>query len=345
MKWYDDNANNGDVVISSRIRLARNLTNYPFSPKISEEQANNLLNEVSGTIPVLEDRLSKNISSYTLSKVKDTDKTAMVERHVLSPGICQKGQCAGCLLSEDEKISIMVNEEDHLRIQTITNGMNIDEAYDLANEVDDILSENLAYAFHHKYGYLTSCPTNLGTGIRASYMLFLPALAVTNNITKIAEELSKYGITLRGTYGEASKTIGYLYQISNQKTLGRTEEEIITGLNKIVEEVVTKERDQREYLITNNYREVEDQIYRSYGVLKYARQLSSNDALTLLAQVKLGIDTNIIKLDDQCNVYELMVETQPGNLQHTRGEEMSSSKQDRYRADFIRKNLPEILSK
>ena len=147
MKWYDDNANNGDVVISSRIRLARNLTNYPFSPKISEEQANNLLNEVSGTIPVLEDRLSKNISSYTLSKVKDTDKTAMVERHVLSPGICQKGQCAGCLLSEDEKISIMVNEEDHLRIQTITNGMNIDEAYDLANEVDDILSENLAYAF------------------------------------------------------------------------------------------------------------------------------------------------------------------------------------------------------
>ena len=207
--------------------------------------------------------------------------------------------------------------------------MNIEEAYKLADKVDDILSESLNYAFHNKYGYLTCCPTNLGTGIRASYMLFLPALSISDGITKLAEDLSKFGITLRGTYGEGTKTIGYMYQISNQKTLGRTEEEIIAGLNNIVNQVVTKERNQREYLIKNNFHKIEDQIYRSYGVLKYARKLSSNDALTLLSQLKMGIDTNLIELEDRCNVYELMVDTQPGNLRHTAGEEFDEFQTDR----------------
>ncbi|NLJ90290.1 MAG: protein arginine kinase [Clostridiales bacterium] len=338
-----NNAKNNDVVISSRIRLARNLTNYPFSQKLSQEEATKLIDEVIGTIPFLEDRLSRNINGYTLSSIKENEKNAMVERHVVSPQLIQKKQSAGLLLSDDEKISIMVNEEDHLRIQSITNGMNINEAFITANRVDDILSEKLSYAFHDKYGYLTSCPTNLGTGIRASYMLFLPALTLTNSITKIAEELSKYGITLRGTYGEGTKTIGYLYQISNQKTLGRTEEEIIAGLNEIVEQVVTQEREQRENYIKKNFHQVEDRIYRSYGVLRYARQLTSNDALTLLAQLKLGVDTNLIKLEKDCNIYELMVRTQPGNLQHYANEVFSSSQRDRYRAEYIRNLLPDLL--
>lgn len=343
MNCYNDNTKNKDVVISSRVRLARNLTNYPFSQKLTQAEADKLIDEVIDTIPLLEKRLSKNISGYTLSSIKDNEKNAMVERHVVSPQLIQKKQSAGLLLSEDEKISIMINEEDHLRIQSITNGMNINEAFVAANKVDDILSESLDYAFHDKYGYLTSCPTNLGTGIRASYMLFLPALTLTNSITKMAEELSKYGITLRGTYGEGTKTIGYLYQISNQKTLGRTEEEIIAGLNEIVEQVVSQERSQRESYIKKNFHDVEDRIYRSYGVLKYARVLTSSDALTLLAQIKLGIDTNLIKLEKDCNIYELMVRTQPGNLQHYANEVFSSSQRDRYRAEYIRNNLPDLI--
>ncbi len=343
MNWFYENTKNKDVVISSRVRLARNLTNYPFSQKLTQAEADKLINEVIKTIPLLEKRLSKNISGYTLSSIKENEKNAMVERHVVSPQLIQKKQSAGLLLSEDEKISIMINEEDHLRIQSITNGMNINEAFVAANKVDDILSESLDYAFHDKYGYLTSCPTNLGTGIRASYMLFLPALTLTNSITKMAEELSKYGITLRGTYGEGTKTIGYLYQISNQKTLGRTEEEIIAGLNEIVEQVVSQERSQRESYIKKNFHDVEDRIYRSYGVLKYARVLTSSDALTLLAQIKLGIDTNLIKLEKDCNIYELMVRTQPGNLQHYANEVFSSSQRDRYRAEYIRNNLPDLI--
>lgn len=343
MKWHDENANNNDVVISSRVRLARNLTNYSFSQKLSQTEASELIGEVNKTIPILEDKLSIIISGYTLSNIKDNEKKAMVERHVVSPQLVQKKQSAGLLVSEDEKISIMVNEEDHLRIQSITNGMNINEAYVTANKVDDILSESLNYAFHDKYGYLTSCPTNLGTGIRASYMLFLPALTITNSISKIAEELSKFGVTLRGTYGEGTKTIANLYQISNQKTLGRTEEEIIDGLNEIVEQVVAQERNQREFFIKKNFHEVEDRIYRSYGVLKYARQLTANDALTLLAQIKLGKDTNLIKLEKDCNIYEMMVMTQPGNLQHQAGEEFASSQIELYRAEYIRNNLPELI--
>ena len=343
MKWYDDSGNNKDVVISSRIRLARNLKNYPFSSKLSNEQASSILEEVNKGIPNLESKLSKKINGYALNSLNDIDKEAMIERHVISPELANKNQKAGLLVSEDEKISVMVNEEDHLRIQSITNGMNIEEAYITANVADDIMSEYLNYAFHEKYGYLTCCPTNLGTGLRASYMLFLPALSISKKITKLAEELSKFGITLRGTYGEGTKTIGHLYQISNQKTLGRTEEEIIAGLNKIVEQVVTQERNQREYIIKNNYHEIQDQIYRSYGVLKYARQLSSDDTLALLSQLKLGVDTNLIKLESTCNVYELMVATQPGNLQNNAKEEFDSSQRDRYRANYIRDNLPELV--
>ena len=345
MKWYSDSAKNGDVVISSRVRLARNLSNYPFSAKLSDTQASNLVDEVNRTGTILEEKLSKNINSYILSNINSREKTAMVERHVVSPQLVNKVQTSGILISDDEKVSIMVNEEDHLRIQSITNGMNIEEAYATANQVDDILSENLSFAFHDKYGYLTCCPTNLGTGIRASYMLFLPALAISKSIAKLAEDLSKFGVTLRGTYGEGTKTIGYMYQISNQKTLGRTEEEIISGLNKIVEQVVSKERSQREYLISNNFHEVEDQIYRSYGILKYTKKLSSNDALTLLAQLKLGIDINLIELETECNIYELMVETQSGNLQHYAGEELDVKQRDRYRAKLIQEKLPELIKK
>lgn len=343
MKWYDDDGNNNDVVISSRIRLARNLENYPFSSKLSNDQASSVLEEVNKGIPNLESKLSKRINGYSLDKINDIDKQAMVERHIISPEFVNKKQKSGLLLSEDEKISVMVNEEDHLRIQSITNGMNIDDAYITANATDDIMSEYLNYAFHEKYGYLTCCPTNLGTGLRASYMLFLPALSLSKKINKLAEELSKFGIILRGTHGEGTKTIGYLYQISNQKTLGRNEEEIIAGLNKIVEQVVEQERNQREYIIKNNYHEIQDQIYRSYGVLKYARQLSTNDSLTLLSQLKLGADTNLIKFERACNVYGLMVESQPGNLQNNAKEEFDSSQRDRYRATYIRDNLPELV--
>ncbi|MGB8454575.1 MAG: protein arginine kinase [Anaerocolumna sp.] len=341
LKWYKEAGQNNDVVISSRVRLARNLNDYPFSAKLTAQQAADLVEKVKAATQVIENQASKKFYSCSADVLGDTEKTAMVERHIISPLLVAKEQSTGLILSDDERISIMINEEDHIRIQSITGGMNISEAFHAANIIDDISSEIFDYAFHEKYGYLTSCPTNVGTGLRASYMMFLPALTVAGKIIKLAEELGQYGIALRGTYGEASKSVGSLYQISNQKTLGSTEKEIMEGLDRIVEQVMKQERRQREYILTNSYDEFEDKVHRSYGVLKYAKQLSSSDAMTLLAHLKLGMDMNLIHLGDKYNIHELMMEIQPGNLQCQLDKNVGSTQRDKYRADHIRKKLPE----
>lgn len=342
-KWYNDAGKNNDVVISSRIRLARNLKSFPFPVKLKDEQAIELVESIRGAGPVLEVKASKKFYSCNVDVLSDAEKTAMMERHIISPLLIAKEQRTGLILSDDEKISIMINEEDHIRIQSITGGMNIKEAFDGANFADDITNDLFDFAFHEKYGYLSSCPTNVGTGLRASYMMFLPALTVAGKIVKLSEELGQYGITLRGTYGEASKSLGSLYQISNQKTLGGTEKDIIEGLNRIVEQVMKQERRQREYILTHSYDEFEDKVHRSYGVLKYAKQLSSADAMTLLAQIKLGSDMELIRFHQAYNVHELMMEIQPGNLQCQLDKNIGSANRDKFRADYIRKKLPELI--
>lgn len=342
LKWYKEPAENSDVVISTRIRLARNLKKYPFSPKLDEKQAANMVKEVREVSTTLQGQMNKQLFSCNVDALTDTDKTAMVERHIISPYLVEKKQSTGLILSEDEKISIMINEEDHLRIQSITGGMNIVDAFKTANEIDDIANEVLGFAFHEQYGYLTACPTNVGTGLRASYMVFLPALTTAGKIVRLGEELGQYGIALRGTYGEATKSVGSLYQISNQKTLGSTEREIIDNLNRIVEQVMKQERRQRDHMLTNNYDEIEDKVYRSYGILKHAKLISSSDAMTLLAQLKFGMDLKMIQLGEGYNVHELMMEIQPGNLQSNLDKNIGSVQRDKYRADYIRKKLPEI---
>lgn len=343
LKWYKEAAKNNDVVISSRVRLARNLKKYPFSIRLNDQQANQLVQEVKEAGKVFQTQTDKRYNSCNVNVLSEIDKTAMVERHVISPLLVEKEQSTGLILSEDEKISIMINEEDHLRIQSVTGGMNIGEAYKTANLIDDITNELFDYAFSEKYGYLTSCPTNVGTGMRASYMVFLPALTLAGRITKLAEELGKYGIALRGTYGESSKSFGNIYQISNQKTLGSTEREILEKLNRIVEQVMKQERRQREYLLINSFDEMEDKVYRSYGILKYAKQVSSDDAMTLLAQLKLGIDMELIHVGQNYNIHELMMEIQPGNLQYQLDKAISCTQRDKFRADYIRKRLPDIV--
>ncbi len=343
LKWYKEAANNSDVIISSRVRLARNLKKYPFSIKLNDQQADLLVQEVGEAGKVLVTQTNKKYNFCNVNVLTDIDKIAMVERHVISPLLVEKEQSTGLILSEDEKVSIMINEEDHLRIQSVTGGMNIFEAFKTANLIDDITSELFDFAFSEKYGYLTSCPTNLGTGLRASYMMFLPALTVAGRITQLAEELGKYGIALRGTYGEASKSYGNIYQISNQKTLGSTEKEIIERLNRIVEQVMRQERRQREYLLTNSYDEIEDKVYRSYGILKYAKQISSADAMALLAQLKFGADMELIHIGQNYNIHELMMNIQPGNLQYQLDKAISSTQRDKFRADYIRKALPNIV--
>lgn len=340
VKWYDEKGNYSDVVISSRVRLARNLRNYPFSTRMSDEGASALVSEVIEQMSGLADADGK-FHSCDLAKLSKGERIAMMERHVLSPQLVNKKQDAGLIVSKNESLSIMINEEDHLRIQGLSGGMNIEKAFQLANEVDDIASSKLEFAFDDKYGYLTTCPTNLGTGLRASYMMFLPALSAAGKLNQLSAELNKYGITLRGMYGEGSEGTVNIFQISNQKTLGNAEQEIIDNLNNIVMQVIKQERKRREYVLMNNYDMIEDQIYRSYGILKYAKQINTKDAMTLLSQVKFGFDTGILKSNkEEQNIFRLMMEIQPYNLSQREGKNLGNIQRDKLRAEYIQSNLP-----
>ncbi|MHB8129327.1 MAG: protein arginine kinase [Mobilitalea sp.] len=343
LKWYEQNAPDSDVVISSRVRLARNLENYPFSAKIVEEQAIALVNEVKGITSLLSEKDQRRFYACNISTLSDIDKTAMVERHIVSPLLAEKEQTTGLILAEDETVSIMINEEDHIRIQAIVGGMNLEQAYEEADRVDDIAYEKLHFAYDEKYGYLTSCPTNAGTGMRASCMVFLPALSSARMIQKLIEEVGKYGVTIRGIYGEGTKSLGNIYQISNQKTMGNSESEIIENLKRIVLQVVKQERKRREYMLSVSADEIEDQVFRSYGILRYAKQMSSEDAMTLLSQLKFGADCGLVKFEREFNIHKLMMGVQPGSLQWTLGKNVGSITRDQSRAEYIRKELPTII--
>ncbi len=343
LKWYEQIVPDSDVVISSRVRLARNLVTYPFSSKIKEEQAVALVNEVKQISGALSEQDNRRFYACNISTLSDIDKIAMVERHIVSPLLAEKEQTTGLILADDESVSIMINEEDHVRIQAIVGGMNLEQAYAEADRIDDIAYEKLQFAYDEKYGYLTSCPTNAGTGMRASCMVFLPALTSARMIQKLFEEVGKYGVTIRGIYGEGTKSLGSIYQISNQKTMGISESEIIENLKRIVTQVVKQERKRREYMLSVSTDEIEDQVFRSFGVLKYARQISSDDAMTLLSQIKFGVDCGLIKFDHEFNVHKLMMGVQPGSLQWTLGKNVGSLTRDQARAEYIRKELPTII--
>jgi len=343
LKWYEQNVPDSDVVISSRVRLARNLESYPFSGKLHEDQAVSLVNQVKAITPFSSENDSRRYYACNISTLSEIDKSAMVERHIVSPLLAAKEQTTGLILSEDETVSVMINEEDHVRIQAIVGGMNLEQAYELADKIDDAAYEQLHFAYDEKYGYLTECPTNAGTGMRASCMVFLPALSSARLVQKLIEEVGKYGMTIRGIYGEGSKSLGSMFQISNQKTLGNSEREIVENLKRIVVQVVKQERKRREYMLSLNSEELKDQVYRTYGTLKYARQLTSDDAMTLLSQLKFGMDCDLIKFDREFNIHKLMMGVQPGSLQWTLGKNVGSATRDQARAEYIRNELPTII--
>lgn len=341
-KWYEEKIEDSDVVISSRVRLARNLKKYCFQGKLRDEDAAKLVSEVTGISHDLKVENDLNLKSYQVNTLTDLEKASMVEWHMISPMLAENRQSTGLLVSEDESLSIMINEEDHIRIQSISGGLNMNQVWNKANQLDDILSEKFEYAFDDKYGYLTTSPTNVGTGLRASIMLFLPALTMAGKIQHLADEVGKYGAQIRGIYGDGSKSLGNIYQISNQKTLGCQENDILDNLTQIVKQAIVQERKRREYLVTVNNDEIEDKVYRSYGVLKYAKKLSTVDAMTLLAQLKLGIDTQLIELKHELNIFQLMMEIQPANLQKIFGKNIGSTERDHYRAEYVNRKLPEI---
>lgn len=328
----------GDIVISSRIRLARNLEEVSFPVALTKDESKEVIERVR--LAVIPGEIDFQL--IQLEKINELERHVLVEKHLISPSLMANFEKSAALFNEDESISIMINEEDHIRIQCLLPGFQLNEAYDLADRVDDLLEEKIQYAFHEELGYLTSCPTNVGTGIRASVMVHLPALTMTGNINGILQAANQMGLAIRGIYGEGTEFLGNLFQISNQLTLGRSEKEIIETLKDVTHQIIQKERETRNHLLVHHSLKLEDRIYRSYGILRNARILTSKECMKFLSDVRLGVDLEILKDIKRDTINQIMVMTQPAYLQKIAGDILDTGTRDMNRASLVRGKLISI---
>ena len=327
-----------DIVMSSRIRLARNLEGYPFATRATKTSQAEVLKTVKDSL--LQHALLKRPLILEMGGLDEVDRQFLVERHLVSREHIVHPDHKAVAIAEGEAISIMINEEDHLRIQVMQSGMNLADAWTLINELDDRLSEALPYAYSTEWGYLTCCPTNTGTGMRASVMAHLPSLVITKQINKVLHTITKLGLTARGLFGEGTEASGNFFQISNQVSLGRAEDEIIENIGRILKEVIHQEQSAREGLMANNRIQLEDRIWRAFGVLRHAKTISSTEALDLFSAVRLGVDLNLLNSGiDRTVVNELFLFSQPAHLQKLEGKILTAKERDAKRAELIRQRL------
>lgn len=336
MNWYLQSGNDSDVARSTRIRFARNLNDFKFNLKKQED------------IEKIENMVKENLFAigYGLKflKLKDMDditKMSLVEKNLISPEFILNKNETGCILINDEEnICIMIGEEDHLRIQVFSSGLDLENTLNLAVELDEKIDEVLHYSKSKKYGYLTSCPSNVGTGLRASVMIHLPALSKTGNTKRVLEAISNFGMNIRGVYGENSESSGDMYQISNKQTLGITEKEIIENMQVIVEKIIKQERKARKILADNSI-DLEDEIYRSYGILSNCRKISSDETRELLSDIKLGVDLGILQELTDSKVQKMYLYSKPANLQKYLGQQYEAIERDIKRSEVIKQILNE----
>ena len=336
IKWYEKSGEESDIVLSTRIRFARNLKEFPFECRLKKEDKNKISKLVSDAI--LEgNSLSDRFNVIEVEKLEQNRAVSLVEKHLVSPEFISNKEGRTLLLSDDEEISIMINEEDHIRIQVMKEGLALNKMYDLIDKIDNLLDEKLSYAFDDKFGYLTACPTNLGTGMRASLLMHLPALQESGALSRIAADLSKLGLALRGTYGEGSSPKGALYQLSNQISLGISEIEAIKNLNNIALQLATQERNARKSMA--KHEEVLDMISRSYGILSNARILNNEEFMELISNIRLGVEIGLIKGISYDTIDSLIVNSQPATLSYNSKQSLTPAQRDRVRADLVAKTL------
>ena len=337
--WMSAEGPESDIILSSRIRLARNLRHYKFSTLFSNEEAGEIMNKISDIHHSGDFSPYGSMEFLHVDELKSLEKKVLVEKHLISPRLAEQSSLGAVLLSDSEDISIMVNEEDHIRIQCLYPGLQIMEALERANAIDDILEEKIDYAFDEDLGYLTSCPTNVGTGLRASVMVHLPALILTRQMNRIIPAINQLGLVVRGMYGEGSEALGNIFQISNQITLGKSEEDIVGDLSGVVQQIIAQERSAREALVKTSNIQLEDRVFRSYGTLVNSRIIETKEAAECLSDVRLGIDAGYINHLSKNILNELMILTQPGFLQQYAGGPLRPAERDIKRAAFIRERL------
>lgn len=339
MDWVQSMGPESDIVLSSRIRLARNIKGYRFPHVMDKEESNRIIQECSSAVMESSTALARDFCLVRLSELNPADRLSLVERHIISPAVAENAEGSAILVNQDNTVSIMLNEEDHIRLQVIYAGLQLKEAYDIASKIDDVIEEKVDYAYDQKLGYLTACPTNIGTGMRASVMIHLPALSITGSINGVLNAVAQVGLTIRGMYGEGSDVQGNIYQISNQVTLGLSEEDIISNMVAVTRQIIDQEKAARKKLQDNNMVQIEDNVWRSLGILKNARILSSKECLNLISNVRLGVDLGIIDNINLVMLNELTINTQPGTLMKIEGRELDANSRDIKRAQYVREKL------
>ncbi|MEG6587028.1 protein arginine kinase [Dendrosporobacter sp. 1207_IL3150] len=338
--WMNGGGLDGDIVLSSRIRLARNVCELPFPNRATSEQLSQVEAKIQESLSELRAETDSNYLFVALDKLTSLERNVLVEKHIISPNHAAQPENRALVVSDDATVCVMINEEDHLRIQCMYPGLELSDALKLAHKIDDILEAKIDFAFSEQIGYLTACPTNLGTGIRASVMMHLPGLVFTRQINRIVNAAPQLGLAVRGFYGEGTEASGNIFQISNQLTLGFSENEIIDNLTSAVKQVISHERTARQSLYKHSPDALIDKVWRAYGILRYARSMSGQEALALLSELRLGIDFRIVE-DIRADIFnELLVTTRPNYLQKLVGnEELSQSDLNRLRAQLIRESL------
>lgn len=336
-KWYQLSGKDSDVVLSTRVRLARNLRGYPF-PCVMDDGARAKVNTVvRKAIEEGGSAIGSRFTSIELTDLSAEDRISLVERHLISPQFAREAKGRMLLLLDDESVSLMVCEEDHLRLQVLGQGMALDEAYDTADKLDTLLSERLDFAADERLGFLTACPTNLGTAMRASVMLHLPALERSGALRSLSAGIAKLGLTIRGMYGEGSGSRGAIYQISNQETLGVTERGTIEKLEGIIEKIVKLERDERKKLLADPNEQ--DRMWRALGLLRSARMLSSDEFIDLYSLLRLGVAEGQLAGLTLDSLSELFARVQPATMIKAEGKSMTVAERDRRRAELVRAAL------
>jgi len=337
--WLSGEGPEHAVIFSSRCRLARNLKNYAFMTRLNEKKRAQAEREIATAIGEVSQELTLGAEYFALASLSDLDRAFLVERHLISKELRETEGSRGVAIDQQETLSIMVLEEDHLRIQGLFPGYQPKTAYEFVQRIDDALERKLPFAFSPKFGYLTSCPTNIGTGLRVSVMLHLPALAITKQIEMVLNTVTKINLAMRGFYGEGTQATGDFFQISNQITLGISERGILQNLESVIPKIVEYERKAREAILEKNAALLEDKICRSHGILKNARLIASEEAMQHLSAVRMGIDLGIVRGLDLKAVNRLIVFTLPAHLQKLKGRQMKGEERDFERAAYIRAAL------
>ena len=340
LKWFEKTDFSRPQIVYSRIRLVRNVKDYLFHGKLEEKEGRELIGRLEFETRDLKDADGMDYRFAMLEDLDEVEVKALWERRVINASSAQKKGPVGLRFSRDESISLVFNGDDHIRLQFLKTGLCLEELLDKANEMDDQLNQRFPYAFDEKYGYLTAFPTNMGTGLRSSVLVHLPLISQGRKFAGLLGDMGRFGIAVRGVYGE--ENFGSLYEISNQKTLGQTEKEIVEGVAKAAIQLTNQEKAARKIAVQRRRTEREDEVYKSYGVLKYARRLSARDSMIFLSQIMAGLEDGLIQFDKECSIYRIMLGCQPGNLQRISDRPLSKEEQDRMRAEFIRQELPEL---